>query len=91
MTIKLAMILLGSLLIYGGWRDLSIQALIFGDNKTVKTSSNWRLGSQSGGTSTAANPSASPAANTPTNPGAAYGTPYPTSPGTTASTKTSGK
>lgn len=41
MTIKLGMILLGTLLIYGGWRNLSVQALIFGDNTTPKTSSNW--------------------------------------------------
>jgi hypothetical protein len=35
-SISLAMILFGSLLIYGGWKNKSISALARGDNATAK-------------------------------------------------------
>lgn len=41
MTIKLGLIILGSLLIYSGWKNLSVQALIFGDNTVAKGGSGF--------------------------------------------------
>lgn len=36
MTIAFAMILFGALLMYGGWKNLSITALARGDNTSAK-------------------------------------------------------
>lgn len=36
MTIAFAMLLFGSLLIYGGWKDLSVFSLLRGDNTKPK-------------------------------------------------------
>lgn len=36
MSVSLAMILLGGMLIYGGWTNRSIWALARGDNQTAK-------------------------------------------------------
>ena len=52
MTVSAAMILFGALLIYGGWKDLSISALVRGDNTTSKGSTSSGGGSSSGGSST---------------------------------------
>jgi hypothetical protein len=38
-TVAFAMLLFGALLLYGGWRGLSIPALLRGDNKTPKAKS----------------------------------------------------
>jgi hypothetical protein len=36
-TLVLVMLLVGSALIYGGWKNLSIKRLLLGDNTTQKT------------------------------------------------------
>ena len=36
MTVAFAMLMFGALLIYGGWNDLSIPALLKGDNASHK-------------------------------------------------------
>ena len=36
MTVALAMVLVGSMLIYGGWLNLSVLALLRGDNTQPK-------------------------------------------------------
>lgn len=41
MTIKFGMIAFGLILIYAGWKNLSVQALLFGDNTVKKTGSGF--------------------------------------------------
>lgn len=72
MTIKLGMLLLGSLLIYAGWKSLDVRSLLFGDNTTPKGSSSWTpssggnaasSGTGSAGGQSSSSPTGSPAAN----------------------------
>lgn len=57
MTIKLGMILVGALLLYGGWTNRDIRSLIFGDNTVAKGGSAWAP-TASGATATGPTPSA---------------------------------
>jgi hypothetical protein len=49
MTLRLGLIVLGAALLYAGWKNLSVQALFFGDNTTPKTPVSTSPPSSSGG------------------------------------------